>query len=307
MSTKVVRLAGKINCGLHMLDSGAFTQRKEAMKYHKKTGKGPFAFYETNQFWDYVWDYCQFVKKYAPAIDLYSNLDVIPNAELTWKVQQYMEEQHGLRPVPVVHYRTDLKWLRFYINRGHDMISLGGVSGKTKDPEARRWLDSAFSICCPESRGGNTPIIKLHGFGLSRFDIMMAYPWFSVDSSTWTSTASYGGIFVPVKRGGKFVFTESPYVVRISKDSPDRKLNGRHYLTMSRAERRVVDEWLEEVGVPLGETHDGDVKTYGVMTRHSERRAVNYVAFKRVAEACPKWPWSWKPNRIVSGGLGLKL
>lgn len=303
----VVGLRNPVNCGSHFLDSGAFTQRKQSLAYHKATGKGPFAFYATNEFWDYVWDYCQFVKSNPSGVDLYSNVDVIPHAELTWKVQQYMEREHGLYPVPVVHFRSDLKWLRHYIDRGYPVISLGGVSGKTKDPEARRWLNSAFLMACPESRSGAIPTVKLHGFGLSRFDIMMAYPWWSVDSSTWTSTASYGGIFVPVERGGRFVFTESPYVVRISIDSPDKKLAGRHYLTMSRAERRVVDKWLDEVGVPLGEVdEDGDIKTYGVMTRHSERRAVNYAAFKRVADAVPKWPWPWHPNKVVGGGLGLK-
>lgn len=299
----VVGLHNPVNCREHYLDSGAFTQRKEALKYHKKTGKGEFAFYRTKKFWRYVDEYSEFVKQHPTAIDYFSVVDVIPNPELTWEVQEYTEKEHGIRPVPVVHYPADLKWLRHYVREGHELIAVGGISGKTKKAQANRWLDQVFAeVCKPPLY---TPSVRLHGFGLSRFDILHEYPWWSTDSSTWTTTASYGGIFVPLKRGGRFAFDIQPPVVRISHDSPDKRNLGAHFLSMSGVERRHVGEWLDVIGVPLGGMHDGDIKTYGVMTRHSERRACNYEVFKRVWESVPPYPWAWKPTRIVRGGLGL--
>lgn len=300
---KVVQLNGPVNCRSHFLDSGAFSQRKEAIKFGKKTGKGPFAFYGTKGFWEYVDSYCEFVKRHRRAIDYFVNVDVIPNADLTWKVQNYIEKTHGLRPVPVVHGGSDLKWLGHYVDRGHKLIALGGLSSKTKNDGTRRWIDAAFAEVCKPPHF--LPSVRLHGFGLSTFETILGWPWWSVDSSTWTSTASYGGIFVPVKRGGQFDFTRKPYVVRISETSPDKLRAGSHYQTMSRTERKIVEEWLEVCGVPLGEMHDGDIKSYGVVNRHSERRAVNYMAFEAVRKAVPSYPWAFRPHRVLTGGLGI--
>lgn len=280
----------------HFLDSGAFTLQTRAKVYAKEHRCGPWDFYDTPEHWQYVDDYAGFIKKYRIAIDLFANVDVIPNPELTWRNQKYLEEKHGLTPVPVVHYRTDLKWLRKYLDAGYEMIGLGGLVGSTSQSECRAWIDSCFVLTCDQP--SRLPRVKLHGFGVTNYDLLIRYPWWSVDSTTWTMVASFGGIIVPHKRGGKFVYTEAPYTVKVSKDSPNNKEIGRHYSTLTRSEQMIISEWLDLIGIPLGRP-DGEMNGEGdgVMVNHSMRRAANLLFFERLVEALPKWPWPFHSSR----------
>src|SRR4051812_45301510 len=133
----------KTHVDCHFLDSGAFTQWKEAVKWAKKTGGNRWDYFNTTAFWTYVDSYAEFIKQHRPAIDHYANVDVICNAELTWKVQKYLEDAHDLHPVPVVHYRTDIKWLRHYMAHGYKYIALG-MAGGTTTTGIRHWLDACF-------------------------------------------------------------------------------------------------------------------------------------------------------------------
>ena len=65
----------------HFLDSGAFSLFSIAQKYQKENNCDVWDFYNTKEFWKYINDYAKFIKKYKIAIDLYANLDAIPNPE----------------------------------------------------------------------------------------------------------------------------------------------------------------------------------------------------------------------------------
>src|SRR5438552_1722463 len=112
------------NVASHFFDSGSFSLWTAAEEYAKRHNCSRWKFYDSKRHWRYVEDYAAFVKKYSLAIDLYANVDVIPNAELTWRNQQYLEQKHGLCPVPVVHYTCDLKWLQHYMDLGYELIAL---------------------------------------------------------------------------------------------------------------------------------------------------------------------------------------
>ncbi len=299
---RVVKQRGSEQClpiGIvesHFLDSGAFTLQTRAKEYAKEHCCSIWDFYDTRAHWKYVDDYAAFVKKYHIAIDLFANVDVIPNPELTWRNQKYLEEKHGLTPVPVVHYRTPLKWLRKYIKAGYELIGLGGLVGSTSQQECRAWIDSCFDLVCDQP--SRLPRVKLHGFGVTTFDLLVRYPWWSVDSTSWTMVAAFGGIIIPHKRKGKFVFTETPYIVKVSSVSPTTSDPGRHYSTLSRPEREIVSEWLGVIGLPLGRP-DGELSGEGdgVMVNHSIRRAANILFFERLMKELPEWPWSFWNDR----------
>lgn len=285
----------------HFLDSGAFTLRPAAAAYAKAQGLGRWAYYDTPEFYSYLDDYAAFVKKFRRGIDLYANVDVIPNAELSWRNQQYLEAK-GLRPVPVVHYRTDLKWLRHYMDRGHRLVGLGGLVGSQAAPDCRRWLDRAFGIAC--GGPGGLPTVRLHGFGVTAFDLLVRYPWWSVDSTTWVMVEANGSVLVPPRRGSEFRFDRRPLVVRVTQ-GPKANTTGRgHYLSMPPAARAVVRAWLDEVGVPLGRNGPGgEPAEHGVINRNAERRAVNLHYFERLRAALPPWPWPFRAARRP--GLGV--
>jgi len=276
----------------HFLDSGAFSLRPKALAFAAKTGRSLWDFYNTAEFWKYMQRYVLFVKKYHIAIDLYANVDVIGNAELTWRNQQWLE-RHGLKPVPVVHYGTDpdLKWLRHYIENGYDLIGLGGLVGKMGKPGCTAWINKCFDYICDTPK--RLPRVKVHGFGVTNYHLMIHYPWWSVDSTTWLKVGGFGNILVPHKRQGKFTFQQNPYIIAVSTKSSKKGESGRHYLTLGLAEQKILQEWLDLIEVPLGDKNKPDS---GVLNNRYLRVKANLLFFEKLRESLPEWPW---PFRLV--------
>ena len=275
----------------HFLDSGAFSQWALAQKYHQEYGGDKWDYYNTPDFWKYVDDYAAFVKKYQIAIDLYANVDVIPNPELTWRNQRYLEKEHGLRPVPVVHYKTNTKWLRRYMKAGYELIALGGLVGSTMKRSCRDWVDECFDIVCDTPK--RLPKVKIHGFGITSYKYLLRYPWWSVDSAAWDKVSSYGGVYIPHKRKGKFVFDTAPYLLKCSMESPERKKRN-HFLNISERERRIIKEWFSLINIPVGKLEGEEVKEKGAVTYHVYRRIANLYFFQRFVDSLPSWPWSFQ-------------
>lgn len=292
-----------VGCRNHFFDSGSFSLWKLAKQYTARTGKPETKFYDTKQFWSYIDAYRDFVVEYADAIDHYANVDAIGHPELTWRNQVYLERDFTLKswkPVPVVHYRTDIKWFTHYIERGYDYIGVGGLVGSTSQAECRGWIDRVFDLVCDAP--DRLPRVRLHGFGVTSYDLLIRYPWYSVDSSSWTLVGANGGILVPHFREGKFVFTERPYVIKMSRTSPEIKKGGNHFETLRTAEKRVVLHWLELVGVPLGvSAPDGTKKVIGVTNDHMHRKMANVLFFEKMRRALPSYPWAWKKSNKTWG------
>jgi hypothetical protein len=287
----------------HFFDSGSFALWTKAAEYHKKHKGGRWDYYETPEFWQYMDAYAEFVKAHPESIDCYANVDVIPNPELSYRNLKYLEGR-GIAPVPVVHFRTDLKWLKMYIKNGYEFIALGGLVGSAMKLECKAWLDACFNMICdtPDRK----PKVKLHGFGLTAYEPMLRYPWWSVDSTAWAKVGVFGLILVPKKRKGEFVFTERPNSIAVTTESPDRRsLQCSHLLTLPKTERMIVDEWLEMVGVAIGETDQyGERLTYGITNSQPERIIVNLRFFEYMSKTIPEWPWPFNSS-ITSRGKGL--
>ena len=281
----------------HFLDSGSFTLQTEAKKWAAKHGKDAAAYYDTPGFWDYMKCYAEFVTEHAVCIDHYANVDVIGDPDLTWRNQEWLEEQ-GLEPVPVVHYRTDKeKWLRHYLDNGYDYIGLGGLVGSTRFDTCLDWIDGCFHIICDNK--DKLPSVRVHGFGVTSFKLLLRYPWYSVDSTSWTKAGAFGNLYVPLQRDGDFCLTEPPYVIMCSteesKRNPKKYKPGegsKHYLSLTADEKEHVQRWLKEIDVPLGViTKDGEVLEDGVISNHTERRVANLLYFERMRDALPEYPF----------------
>lgn len=297
----------------HFFDSGSFTLRTKAHAWAaEKKGRKWRDYYRTAEFDAYVYEYMDryaaFVKKYSVAIDYYANVDVIPDPILTYRNQKYLEDKHGLKPVPVVHYGTDLKWLRKYIKEGYDLIGIGGLVGSFgssgREP-VFLWLDQVFNLVCDNPK--RLPCVRLHGFGATLYELLIRYPWWSVDSTTWTKIAAYGGIFVPHLRKGKWDFAERPYNLQVSMESPSRSKRGKHYWTNPPAVQAIVRKWLDHIGIPLGAVDpDGQIAEFGVITRHTERRAANLHFFEGLRKWLPEYPWPFSHTAgLQREGFGL--
>ncbi len=277
---------------LHFLDSGAFTLFTTAIQYQKNNKCGRWDYYHTDEFWEYMDGYAAFVKKYKKGIDYYANLDVIKNPELTWRNQKYLEEKHNLSPVPVVHFREDLKlkWLKQYIDLGYDMIGLGGVAKTITARGAIEWFDCCFDVICDTP--DRLPKTKIHGFGISSIKWWLRFPWYSIDSTSIHKKSGFGWILVPYLKDGYFDFTKPGFHLSVSDESPLADFRGRHYKTLTPLEKENIMMWLDFIKVPLGNS-----KEIGITNDGNMRKIAIYRYYEHIAKALPKWPWPFKRRR----------
>lgn len=144
-------------------------------------------------------EFCAFLKKHKDLITVYANLDEIGNPELTYERQQMMEAE-GLEPIPVFHTGESIDWLKRYIDEGYDYIALGGMVPYARDKKKLiQWMSACFNEV--EKSGCK---VGFHGFGMTTWDLMRAYPWKSVDSSSWCSGFRYGQVYLFDDKIGRF-------------------------------------------------------------------------------------------------------
>jgi len=177
------------------LDSGAFTLEHAEVKDVKK----------------YLDDYIDYIKKWNDRLYAYANLDAIGDVEQGWKNQKYMEER-GVVPVPVYHYGEDFKWLERYVNE-YPYIGVGGIARGIPVRSLRNLFDRAFDYI--EKRNLGT---KVHGFGITGYQFLVRFPFYSVDSTTWLKQAGFGRILIPKRIWGtkEYDFMITPYVISVS-------------------------------------------------------------------------------------------
>ena len=324
----------------HFLDSGSFTLWTLADEWSKETGNSKWDYYDTEEFWSYMEGYAKFVKKYKLGIDYYANVDVIPNAELSYRNQKWLEEQ-GLRPVPVVHYGTDLPWIEKYIDEGHDYIGLGGLVGNTGATDKRKWIERVFCLIA-DSEG--LPTVRLHGFGVTSIEYLLLFPWYSVDSTTWKKHGAYGHILVPRRKKGEFIFSPTQLGLEVNSDTVKRvqpwllttsdgsgkqtSKGNMHYRTLKPGERAVVHDWLDTIGMSVesiwddSERYDFESPTFkqrelereqagekredtmqGVDSSYYNRITANLFFFEELIKHVPEYPWPFK--KLTPKGFDL--
>lgn len=242
--------------------------------------------------------YAQFIIDNRDIIHIASNLDVIgKDAEQgTYDNQQALErllENHELDVKPVHHARDKDTWLRRYMDEGYEDIFLGGMVPEST-PYLRGWLDHVFSeIICD---GAGLPRVRIHGFGLTTLELMLRYPWFSVDSTAWVMNSRYGICFMDID--GR------TFKVHFSDQSPTRHDDGGwHYKTLKPAEKKKVDERLEVAEIARRASPAYDAET--------EEELEEKTGFKQGynAEALSKmygWRDHWNINyfnRVQSRGI----
>lgn len=264
-------------------------------KKGKKKGKKPdWSMFESQEFWDYVDEYAEFIKKHIKQIDQYINVDVIKNPEMTWKVQKHLEKKHKLKPLPVIHYGTSVDWLNRYLDAGYKYIGIGmGGQIRNKEPYYR-WADGIWNVICDTP--DRLPRIKVHGFAITTHQQMVRYPWYSVDSVTWKKMSYYGQILIPPLRSGDFCFTVPNQIIFIDEVSPytarkgDQK--GRHFKHLSRTGQKIVLKWLERIGTPFGKTgRKGKIIEPGVSNDCHYRCQATIRYFEELRKHLPTWPW----------------
>jgi hypothetical protein len=131
------------------------------------------------------YEYSEFLKRNYRWYDHCINLDVIYNAEESLKNQKFLEEE-GLHPLPVFHFGSDFKYLRYYSKR-YDLVCLGGIA-TLQSNVSLGWFEKCFRILRKDKT-------KAHACGIGSPTILKKFDWFSCDTLDWL--CRNGQIFVP--------------------------------------------------------------------------------------------------------------
>jgi len=313
------------------LDSGAhslwnFKQQRLGMS---KSNPDRWAFYKSQEFKTYVDRYSCFVKEHKEDLDVFVNVDVIGNPEMTWKIQRYIETAHGIVPLPVVHFGTPMKWITHYIEQGYDYIGIGGLKGISR-VRFVAWADQVFDVICDTP--DRLPCIKVHGFAITALSAMMRYPFYSVDSTSWTAYGRYGAVLVPRRVGSVYVYDEKSWVVMVSQRSPSKStIGGKHIETFPVSVREEILRYFTEKGYPLGESDfKTESETYelkegerwvgkavsgkreveiivvpGMANDYAMRDELNIIYFLDLQDFLPAWPWAW--DSPIKGQVAFDL
>lgn len=257
-------------------------------------------------------EYIQFIKKHEKYIEYYSVLDDINDPQVTLQNQTIMEDA-GLNPVPCFHYNEPLKYLKKYLDN-YEFVSLGGMV-PISTPQLRTWLDYIFTeyIC----KADGMPRCKIHGFGMTSHELMLRFPWYSVDSTSWVMTGRHGAILVPRSKKGRYEFSRRPHVVDVSNKSGALQTIGKHYMNYAPNTKNYILNYLEEKGFTLGKSEIKDVEEgyilqegerwfnrkslkveiiieEGVINNYRMRDEVNILYYLDFEKSLPEWPWAFK-------------
>lgn len=293
-----------------MIDSGAHSLFKE----HIGTSRNrDYTFFESDVFWKFVDEYVLFLKDDGEKFSAYVNVDVIFNPELSWKVQKYMEKR-GLCPLPVFHSGENFKWLKKYIDN-YDYVGIGGLGQSVSKAQ---WIlntgDPAFNLLCNDK---GYPRVKVHGFAMTSPDLMIQYPFFSVDSTSWMQFGKFGLIIVPRKVRGNFVYDQSPLIVNVSSRKA-RKSSEKHFDHLPNIEKIHIHEYLEMIGLqmgkseleekefdvtrcefPISKSEISDIEVdieKGVCNNADMRDQANLRYYLDLEANIPSWPRKWDRN-----------
>lgn len=188
---------------------------------------------------------------------VFVNLDVVPfqhgdsmptvqqfdkSAAEGWENLRYMESL-GLHPIHVFHGGESWSWLKKlmdnyeYIGVAASRLSVG-VSARYS------WLDTFWNRVTDDK---GFPIRKVHGFALTSPEIMIRYPWFSLDSSSWNQFGVYGELLVPCFNKTRLVYSH----IGVSPCSPSQRKDNKHFNSLSNKDKEVVVSFINSCGFTL--------------------------------------------------------
>lgn len=155
-------------------------------------------------------DYTDFVLENQDIFDIVASLDVIPgtkdkplsideaNASATagWRNYGRMLRRgcDQSKLMPTFHNGDDFRWLEKMVSADLPYIGLATKIDKTTT-QKREWLDS----CMPFLSDCKS---RLHGFAVTQLELVIEYPWYSIDGTWFYNAARFGTIDVPSKFSG---------------------------------------------------------------------------------------------------------
>lgn len=154
-----------------------------------------------------------------------ASLDVIGDKDGSWDNYKYLKSQ-DLDIIPTIHYGCDPKELDRYVDDGVNFLGLGGmVSKKSESQRLLRWTLAVFKYA-----RDNFPDVRFHGWGVTHPQLVLNLPWYSVDSSGFSSAYRFGrlSLFNPktgknigINLDGKEIYQHTELLRKVYNCDPD--------------------------------------------------------------------------------------
>lgn len=147
-----------------------------------------------------VKEYAAWLAKWGKNFTCAAALDVIGDAAASYR--QTVELRKMVDPklelIPVFHFRgsRDFDYLEKYLAAGFNYIGMGGLVGARNPALVQAWLTKCFQM--------KPTYVRFHGFGVTGWRTLKAFPWYSVDSSSWTSSFRYATLALFDARRGEW-------------------------------------------------------------------------------------------------------
>lgn len=127
-------------------------------------------------------------------------LDVIGDAEASYQ-NWLAARRDGLELVPTIHYGEGTAQLDRFAEEGATLIGLGGMVPYSSEKERlMRW-----TLMMHRHARDHHPQVRFHGWGISHPYLVDNLPWWSTDSSGFSSCFRFGTLRLWEPRRGRFV------------------------------------------------------------------------------------------------------
>jgi hypothetical protein len=230
-----------------------FTPRPDR-PFHYWLDSGAFSAWRNGVHVD-VGAYADFVLAHPGAFDAVANLDVIGDPTATARNQARLEAL-GVNPVPVFHFGTSFDVLEDlcasypYVALGVGPFfghTVGLATYRNPTPRLYAWYRRSFDIAIERKT-------RLHGFAMTTSEVVKRFPFYSIDSTSWTAGNRWGHATVLRKRGN---VTQLPKLLpvagrRVQFGLADPVLRLRNSVTVWLTFMRQVDEFQAASSIPAG-------------------------------------------------------
>lgn len=215
--------------------------RHNREKWHTFLDSGAFSAFSRGASIDHA-AYLGYAKREADLWDHVAVLDVIGDADASWKNYLVMREE-GIDGIPCFHYGEPWEFLDMMTEKAK-YIAIGGVAQLGSGDALIEWLDSVWGNHLVNPDG--TPKVQVHGFAVTSNTAMLRYPWESVDSTSWVRQAAFGRILVDIPgREG------APLSLPLSDESPDKEDHDRHFDSMNPILKESIRAYIEGRGYKM--------------------------------------------------------
>ncbi len=214
-----------------------------------------------------VQNYIQFLHQIKDQIYGYFNLDVIPKGNTRIANQEHLEDaakkswknlvtmrKAGLMPIPVYHRDERFYWLEKMVNEGFPYISIS-LNIYRREISIQKWLDSVFNYLC--SRNHGCPPVRIHGLGIGKPEILTAYPWHSVDCTTWLLMAVHTRVMLPkFLEDGTYDYARSCSVMTFGTRLQAQSMSNLHYHNAGPEMQEMCNRYFESHGMTAAQIMD---------------------------------------------------